>query len=189
MWQSIAYSLKRDEDWVVGLRPMIPVLPSKLGLRLPMWVLSQQPTTYLESGMYLSSRSSPVQHSEEKVQEGICLGGSSKESSSQVESQQDISEIADVIKTNALDKLLFCVEEPHGIDTRITLTTEECYALLSMLDARSVSNAVANRSLRSTGSLPKFAGVFYMQNAVGKGIRRKSHVLHLQPDDIRSRHF
>ena len=188
MWQSIAYTLQRGEDWVVGLRPMIPLLPSKLGLRLQMWVLSQLPVTYLESGKYLSSKCMPVQIS--KTTHGrYFLEELSNQCSSQVESHQDISEIADKIKSNAISRLLFCVDEPHGIDTRVTLTTEECHALLAILDARSIVNANSKRTLNATGKLPRYAGVYYMQGAVERGIKRISHVRHIQQDSVRSRHF
>ena len=202
MWKSMMSSLTMEEDWVLGLRPMIHPIPSKLGRLTLMWVSLQQPRTYLESGKYLSLRSSHVQdysmmetqksggnHLEELSNQSLSPKVNLQKNKKAKMDSQDISEIADKIKLNSIGKLLWCLSEPHGIDTRVTLTTEECHALLAMLDPRTVLNASSKRSLIATNTLPKFAGVYYMQEAVARGIKRVSHVRHIQQGDIRSRHF
>lgn len=97
--------------------------------------------------------------------------------------------LGDKILNRSIMKLFNCIEEPHGNDTRATLTVEECYALLAFLDKGRVAEVEERMFRNAHGNNPVFIPRMFsgLQQAANKYISRVASVEHCKQDDIRRR--
>jgi hypothetical protein len=96
-----------------------------------------------------------------------------------------VREIGEKVREQAIRKLIFCTDEPHGNDTRITLTTEECHALLASIcpDVVYQADLKAYRSAHGINSTytPR---VFSISEAGRVSSRRLASIEHRKQNDF-----
>jgi hypothetical protein len=139
---------------IMGLRPTgfrLLLLPKDQVLVFPLW---REPL-HLKEDAHLTSLKY-MQKSEN------LFGWRREESQTILDTSQKVclsktrSSLEEKIISDAINKLMFCVECPHGDDTRVLLTVEESCALLAIIDEATVQYHQRERHVSAHGNTNGF---------------------------------
>lgn len=208
MWMNIDPIVLRGlrptvvEPSELALIPNLSKVPYKLVVGIQTWRSLLRKNLMKEAERLASTRStlakdiSANRKAKEDRGEGS-LEKSEMESSTLTQTMEDSSKTqipediynrlaGEAIAYDAISKLLFCMDEPQGSDTRITLNIEECHALLASLPHHIVGIVNVARDHAAHGTKYKTVHRVYNLEGAGKqAIERIAKVRHTSEVDIK----